>query len=258
MSIEFSNTTTKRGLVQMYEKEIGANYGDVSGNSEALAEFTVRVNNTLDNYLLLWASSAGTWQGDDTNHETGGSKTYPIITANIVSGQRDYPFTVDDNSIQITDISKVLILQSATETNYVEIFPVDELNTNLSEILINTTTGTPRQYGKLSNGIFLDAIPNYSVSAGIKMIVNREGSSFLTTDTTKTPGVPTYHEYFYLKPAFEKASILGSSNLTSLEKKVIDLEGSERLRITGKIKEFFSQRERDIRHIMTNKKINYI
>jgi len=253
VSIAFSNTTTKRGLVQLFEKEIGANYGDVSGNSDALAEFISRANNAIDSYLLLWASSAGTWQGDDINHSS-----YPIITANISSGQRDYPFDEDEDDNKIIDVSKVLILPSATATQYVEIDPIDELKTSLSDILVNSTTGTPTKYGKLSNGIFLDPVPSYSVAAGIKMIVNREGSYFTTNDTTKVPGVPVYHEYFYLKPAYEVASIKGLSNLKELEKKVIDLEGSERLGVTGKIKEFFGQRERDVRKIMTHKRIYYI
>jgi hypothetical protein len=234
----FSDTTNKNGLVQFYEKEIGANYGDVSGNAELLAEFTARVNKTLDNYLLLWSSSAGTWQGDDQNFTN-----YPIITANIVSGQRDYSFTVDDNSNRITDVSKVLILPSATATEYVPITPIDELTTG--EILTNTNTGIPRQYGKLSNAIFLDVIPNYSKSAGIKMVVNREGSYATVSDTTKIMGVPVYHEYFYLRPAYEIASIKGLSNLAELRNKVMELEGDEKNRITGKIQEFFSTREKD-------------
>jgi hypothetical protein len=240
MSIQFSNTSTKRGLVQKYEKAIGANYGDVTG--DALLEFTAAANDALDNYLLLWAKCAGTWQGDDMNHTN-----YPVLTANIVSGQRDYPFTSDDGSNRITDVSKVLILPSATATQYVEISPIDELDTVKSEILVNTLTGIPRQYGKLSNSIFLDRIPNYSVSNGIKMIVNREGSYFTSADTTKVAGVPAYHEYFYLKPAMEYAMNHGQSNYTTLKERVEELEGDEARRINGKIQEFFGSRERDVR-----------
>lgn len=253
MSIAFSQTSSPyRGAVQLYEKAILANYGDVSGNSELLGQFTTWANLALDNYHLLWASAAGTWQGDDQNFTN-----YPIVTANIVSGQRDYQIT-NDGTNRIVDVSAVLILSSSTATEYELLPPIDELIYPKSEILINTTTGRPFQYGKLSNAIFLDPVPNYSVNNGIKMVVNREGSYFLTTDTTKIPGVPAYHEYFYLKPAYEYARIHGLSNLAELEKAVIDLEGSERLRITGKIKEFFSQRERDVRKIMTHKKPFYI
>lgn len=254
MGIQFSQTTSPyKGLVQFYEKEIGANYGDVSGNAEKLGEFVARVNKAIDDYMLIWALSAGTWQGDDINHDS-----YPIVTANIVSGQRDYTFTSDEDGNRITDISQVLILKSATDTNYELIYPIDELKYPMSEILLSSNSGTPYQYGKLSNGIFLDPIPSYSATSGIKMVVNREGSYFTISDTTKVPGLPAYHEYLYLKPAYEHARINSLVNTSQLEKAVIDLEGSERLGVTGKIKEFFSHREKDVRKAIVPKRINYI
>ncbi len=237
----------------MYEREIGANYGDISGNPDKLLEFIARANIALDNYLLIWAKNAGPWQADDINH-----LDFQIITKNIVSGTRDYTFTVDENLNRIFDVSKVLILPSATATQYEEITPVDELNTSISEILLNTNTGRPTQYGKMANAILLGTIPNYSVNNGLKMVVGREGSYLSAEDDTKTIGVPVYHEYFYKKPAFEVAKINGSANLKELEKDVIDLEGSERLGVTGKIADFFAGRERDVRKIMTPKRINFI
>jgi len=253
MSLQVNNTVTKRALVQLFEKEVGFNYGDVSGNSEKLSEFIAQVCLALDNYLLIWAKNSGTWQGDDMNHTD-----FQIITTSIISGQRDYSFTSDANSNRIIDVSKVLILPSATATQYVEISPVDELKVSVTDILTSSNTGTPTQYGKLSNSVLLDSIPNYSVSAGIKMVVNREGSYPTTASTTTVIGVPVYHEYFYKKPAYEYAKIHNLTNLRELEKDVIDLEGSERLGITGKIADFFSLRERDVRKRMTFKKINYI
>lgn len=251
--IQFSDTSTKRGLVQKYEKALGFAYGTVSGNSDLLAEFTANVNDALDDYLLIWAKTAGTWQGDDINFTN-----YPIITTNIVSGQRDYPFTTDGGSNRIVDVQKVLIYSSGTATIYEEIDPIDELKTTFSEILTHTTQGKPYQYGKLANAIFLDPVPNYSATSGLKMIVNREGSYFTTTDTTKIPGVPAFHQYFYLKPAWIKAKQLSLAVAVQYEKDVVDLEGNERLGIMGKIQDFFGYRERDVRKIMTTKKILYI
>ena len=252
MSIQTSNTTTKRGLVQLFEREIGLKYGDVSANSNRLLEFIADANNAIDNYLLLWATSAGTWQGDDINHND-----FQIITMNLVSGQRDYTFTVDEDGNRIVDVSAVLILPSATATEYRKLPPVDELKTDLSEILLNTNSGTPEQYGKIGNGVLLDKIPNYNATNGLKMVVNREGSYLTTSDTTKIVGVPAHHEYFYLRPALDYARRNSLSNIREIEKAVLDLEGSERLRITGKIQEFFSRRERDVVHALTPERIVY-
>jgi hypothetical protein len=251
--LQVSNTTTKNGIVQFYEKELGFRYGDVSGNSELLAEFIARSNMALDNYLLLWAKSAGTWQGDDINHSD-----FQIISTTIESGKRDYVFTTDENNNRIFDVSKVLIKTSATATEYTPISPVDELNTDINGILTDSTTGTPSRYAKLGNSILFDVIPDYTVSKGIKIVINRAGSYFTTSDTTKVIGVPVYPEYMYLKPAYEYARINNHANLAQLEKEIIDLEGSERLRIKGKIQEFFGSRERDVKKQITNKKILYI
>ncbi len=248
MSLKFNSTSTPYGLVQLYELEIGANLGDVSGNAEALAIFTARANIAKQKYLYLWATAAGRFEADDQNH-TG----YPIETGNIVSGQRDYVFDTDAGGYKISDISKVLILPSATATQYVEIPQVDEKRDGMSEILINDNTGTPYQYGLLSNGIFLDRIPNYSISNGIKIIVEREGTQYTTASTTTTTGLPAYEEYLYKHPALEEAKIKGLSNKNDLIKDVMDLEGDEANRITGKIKSFFGRRNQDERNIMTTK-----
>jgi len=253
MSIKFSDTTTKKGLVQFYEKEIGASYGYVSGNTERLAEFTARVNNAIDNYLLIWSKVANKWGGEDINHSK-----YPVITLDIQSGKRDYTFDKDEQDNKIQDILKVLILESATDTEYQGIEPIDETDESISEILVNSNTGTPTQYGKMANGILLDPIPNYNATDGIKAVVLREGSYFVTTDTDKVPGVPFFHEYFYLKPAYEKARIDGLGNLSQLEKAIVDLEGNERLGVTGNIEKMLSTRSKDERRIMTHKKIQYI
>jgi hypothetical protein len=253
MSLAVSNTTTKRGLVQFYEKEIGANYGDISGNADKLAEFIARANVALDNYLLIWAKNAGTWQADDLNQTD-----FQATTLNLVSGTREYAVTADANSNKIVEIMKVLILPSATATAYQEINPIDELDTNSNDILLNTTQGIPTQYGKAGKYLLLDAIPNYSATNGIKVVVGREGSYVTTADTTKVIGVPAFHEYFYLKPAYEYARINNLAILPSLEKAIVDLEGNERLGITGKIAEFFSKREKDVRKVMKPNITNFI
>lgn len=253
MSIKTSDTTTKNGLVQFYEKEIGANYGDVSGNANKLAEFIARANTTLDKYLMMWAMNSHSWQGDDINHSD-----FNIVTATLTSGQRDYSFTTDETGNRIFDVTKVLFLPSTTATNYDELQEIDELRTSVSDILVNTVQGVPYQYGKLGSSILIDPIPNYTVASGIKMVISREGSYFATTDTTKVVGVPSFHEYFYLRPAYEYARIHGLSNLKELEKAVIDLEGSERLGVMGKIPAFFKYREKDFKKGLHLKKIKYI
>ena len=241
-------------MAQHFEEEIGANPGDITGNTAKLKMFTALVNAALDSFWNIAITASGTWQLDDSNHTD-----YPIITTNLVASQRDYSFTTDGSSNLILDIYRVFILSSATDTRYEEISPVDAQSnietTGFTDGL--NTEGTPYHYDKTANGIFLDPIPSYNATNGLKLYINREVSYFTTADTTKKPGVPgILHAYFYLKPAAQYARRRNLANFPNLEREVIKYEGVNGR--GGLIRNHFANRARDERHIMTPKKILYI
>lgn len=265
MSIQFSDTSTYNGLAQLYEKELGFPRGFVTGDTDRFKEFTVDVNLSLTNYNLIALKSSGTWQFDDTStYESDGVtlRKYPIIKANLVSGQRDYTFSTDQQGNLILDIYKVMILPSATSTIFQDVDPIDvQSSRGDSNDIASERNGqsAPFQYEKTGNGILLDPIPNYTAASGLKIYINREPSYFSYSDTTKKPGIPTYHEYLFLKPALDYAQrnsltlaggILRGGIRTGLVSKVYEIEQL--------IIEYFSQRERDVRHVMSGKKILYI
>lgn len=227
--IQFNDTTNLRGLVQLYEKECGYNYGDVSGNTTLLKQFTADVNNALDTYFSIAIRSAGTWELDDSNHGD-----YAVIYTTLTAGRRDYSFLTDASGNAVLDIYKVLVLPSATATQYEEIYPVDEnQRENLSIINEDGSVGSPLKYAKRSNAIHFDVEPNYTVARGIKVLINRTSSYFTYTDTTEKAGYPYHHEYFYLKPAYIRArGPLQLPNKNDLEKEILKLEGNP---ITGQV-----------------------
>lgn len=240
MSIQFNDTTTYKGLVQLFEKEVGFNRGDVSGNTDRLKEFTADTNIAWDDFLSIAFGPDGTWQLDDSNHTD-----YPFITTNLVSGQRDYTFTVDSSSNIILDIFRVMVKTSSTG-DYQEIDPVDQNTPNyLSNE--NTTsfidgrnqTGVPTRYDKIANGIQLDLIPSYNATAGLKVFINREPSYFNYEDIIKKPGVSgNLHKWFYIKPAHDYARRHTLPQLPRLELEVAKLENI--------IKNSFRRRQRDV------------
>lgn len=240
MSIQFNDTSTYKGLVQLYEKEVGFNRGDVSGNTDRLKEFTADVNVAWDDFLSIAFGPDGTWQLDDSNHTD-----YPFITTNLVSGQRDYTFTVDGSSNIILDIYRVMCKTSATG-NYQEIYPVDQstpdyLNSESTSTFIDgrSQTGSPTRYDKIANGIQLDLIPSYNATAGLKVFINREPSYFAYTDATKKPGVSgNLHKWFFIKPAYDYARRHTLAQLPRLELEVAKFENV--------IKDSFRRRQRDI------------
>lgn len=246
MSLQFSNTTTKKGIIQTIERRLfGAeNYGYISGNSTRLAGFTAEVNLALDKALSIIFKADGRWQFDDANHPD-----YPILTANLIAGQRDYPFTTDSDGNVILDIFKVLVKLNDADGSYVEIDAVDVQSQKDTEGFTDgqNMQAVPYRYDKTANGIFLDPIPSYSMDNGLKLYVNREGSYFATSDTTKMPGFAgTYHEYLALVPAYNYARDNSLPNLAMIERDMLDME--------RQIAAYYARRARDEKHVLRGKR----
>lgn len=258
MSIQYNDTSTYRGLLQLIAKRLGLPRTYFTEDADRKKEITAEINQTVDDYTALAIRSSGKAQFDDSNH----TEDYPIIFINLVSGQRDYALTTDENGNLILEFYRVFARESVTSPYY-ELTPVDVQSDRegiISKLADGLNTqGTPYQYDKTANGIFVDPVPTSDVTNGIKIYINREGSYFTTSDTDKKPGVPgLHHQYFVDKPAYNYAiaNLLEAKN--DLEKAVVDWEGSERLRVTGKIQEYFSKRSKDERPFMSGRKINFI
>lgn len=228
--------------MQLYERELGFDAATISGNTTKLKDFTADVNLAFDDYVGIAIRSSGTWQFDDSNQTD-----YQIITTNLVSGQRSYVFTTDESGNLILDIQKVLI--ASDDGKYHEISAVDQQGDDTAGFWDgNNATGTPTRYDKTANGIFLDPIPGYNETNGLKIYINREASYFVSTDDTKKPGVPgIHHEYFYLKPAFVYARRKNLAVFPRLRDEIMKWEGDDSQNIKGKIATYFSERPRDER-----------
>ena len=165
--------------------------------SYPVADKTADENLAIDRVFDIIFQNSGKWQFDDSNHTD-----YPFIMTTLVSGQRDYTFTTDEQGNLILDIYKVMIKKGTASTDYyTEIYPIDQQSDDYTQGFWSgqNTTGIPNRYDKTANGIFLDCIPNYTVATGLKVFINREGSYFTTSDTTKTPGFAgLFHEYIAL------------------------------------------------------------
>lgn len=235
MSLVFSDTSNKKGIIQKIERLIKLGDGAISGDTTLLKEFTSDINLALDAVFGIIFSVGGTWQFDDSNHTD-----YPIIKTDLVSGQRDYGFTVDENINLVLDIYRVLVKDS--NGIYQELEPVDAQSSEDVAGFYDgqELTGTPTKYDKTANGIFLDKIPSYNSDDGLKIYINREASYFATSDTTKKPGFAgLFHEYLALRPAYEYAFINSLSNTNKIQEEMLRFEAS--------IKDYYGKRERDIR-----------
>lgn len=234
MSLVFSDTTNRRGLVQLIDDLAGTD-----SNIYSIEEKTRDINLALDRALALIFQVGGTWNFDDSNHAD-----YPIISTNIVAGQRDYSFTVDEDQNLILDIHKVMIADE--NGNFRQMWPSDvssgQSPTGFYDGL--NTRGQPNTYDKLSNAFFLDPIPNYSYTNGLKVYVSREGSYFAKTDTTKKPGIAgLFHEYLALRPAYQFCFRNNLKKAPTLKAEMIEMENA--------MMEHYKAREKDVQKAIT-------
>lgn len=228
--MKFSDTSTKLGLIQDYEKKIGASYGDVSGDSEALYEATARINRAQDRFHYLAMSADGRWQFADDND----TELY-IATANMVSNQRDYTF-----SLEHLEIEKVLIKDSGGTWALLD--SIDQNDPEAKTYLENNSsnTGTPTKYDKRGSSLIFDKTPNYSLSNAIKVYFKKGPNYYVYTDTTKVPGFASiFHGYLSLHAATHHALEKG----LSVAKNLFDLLQIEEQSIQA----FYSKRNRDER-----------
>lgn len=191
--------------------------------------------------LLFGEGAGGTWQLDDSNHTD-----YPIITTDLVASQRDYAFTTDENGNVILDIYKVQVM--GQDNIYRDLIPVDQqgFDRNLPSTFTDgqNATGTPTHYDKTGNGIFLDLIPSYSKTNGLRIFINREASYYTSSDTTKKLGFTgIYSEYIILYASYQYARENSLNNREALKRDMQEIE--------EKIKKHAGVRQRDVVRRMT-------
>lgn len=185
----FSDTTNKNGMIQRFEWWTRMKDGDVTG--VLLQQVTAAINDGFDSIIPFLLSYSDRIRWDDFNHTDR-----PIGTIDIVSGQPDYTVSEDDNGLDILNLTRVRILNSASATDYTDlrrmfindIRAADAMSPNPS------FSGIPSHFLEVGNSIFLYPNPNYAATAGVKLFFERQQSYFVSTDTTKEIGIPrTFH-----------------------------------------------------------------
>lgn len=235
MSLTFTQT------ISLIDTEVSTN-----STSYPLATKVLDINVALDDAIDIAIKNCGTGQFDDTNHTN-----YPTITTDLNSGQRDYTYTQDGSANLVLDIYKVMV---AGEDGVLFEIPQVDMQSEKYPTFYNgqNLTGIPSCYDRTGNGIIFDVIPNYTITDGVKMFINREGSYFTISDTTKKSGLDgRLHEYLVVSPAYKYACRKSLDNMKELEKRKLILE--------DKIKQVYSRKDRDVRKILSSKssKINF-
>lgn len=250
MSLIFSNPTLKSGIVERLRRKVGV---DTNPDAYPIEEIVSDVNAAQDSALSIILAAGGKWQFDDSNQTD-----LPIISTDLVSGQREYTFLTDKNANLILDIFKILIADQYGF--YRESKRVDPKSEKGAENFWNglNVQGIPYRHALTGNGILVDPIPNFTSNGlatghyGIKAYVNRESIYFNAADTIKMPGIAgILHEYYVLHPAYAYASrndleiaggVLRNGSITGLLREVAGME--------TKIENYYGTRGKDERIAM--------
>ena len=223
-------------IVTLIEENTGTQ--STTTSSYPLASKTRDINNAYANYFLIGAQTEGRWQLDDTNHPK-----YPIITTALTANQQDYTFTTDEQGNQILDIYRVEIVDSTGLA--IELSPIDQFDIKgqaLTEFMKDAAT--PLFYDKTANGIVLYPEPNYTNAAGLKIYYNRTPDYFLSTDTTKKPGIPdVFHEYLALRPSYQYCLRKGLPQTANIKQDMLLMEEG--------IRAYYNSRSKDEKKVMS-------
>jgi len=209
---------------------------------------TLDINLALNDYFILANSASGNWRPADDTNQTD----YPIVYADIVSSQQDYSFTTDENGNQILDIYKIRI-KDATSGLWTTLNQINQ-NTISDGQLDTSVSGIPSDYYLTANGIFLVQKPNFTLTDGLEIWINRSPIYFTAADVatgTKKPGIYwMHHPYLALKPSYLYCLQKGLPQTNNYR---ADLEVME-----TSIKKYYRDRNKDFTPVITSETINSI
>ena len=224
---KFSNTTDRDGLIELIERD--TNTQSTTSSSYSLKVKTNDVNEALSHFFLLAIKAGGRFQVDDTNQVD-----LPVITTDLVASQDNYTFLVDSSTPanQILDVRKVRIKDS--NGNWKTLTQVDRETFDINSY---TSESLPEYFDLTGNSIILYPTPNYNSTNGLEFYISRTPSYFVSTDTTKEPGIPKlFHSYLHFRPSYIYAMIKGLPQAKWLQVEVEKMENA--------ITEYYSRRNR--------------
>src|SRR3990167_9995785 len=129
--MQLSNITDQSGLIERVEFLTRQPYGS-SGNT--LRTIINNINRAFEKIMPLLLAYNDQIRWDDLNHTDA-----PIGRVNLVASQNDYKITVDDNSLDILNITHVRVLPSSGATVYNELARIDANDPRVTEILSPAT-----------------------------------------------------------------------------------------------------------------------
>lgn len=219
--------------------------GDATSTSLPDATFLIYFNAAYEDVVGQILLRDGTWQFDDRNYTDR-----PVGRTNLVASQRDYSF---DSSVLLIEEADVL----DNSGNWQKLIPIDK--TQYSEPLdeIYEVAGLPEYYDKEGDSLLLYPAPasgSVTLTNGLRVHFQRTASIFTSaelTTGTKLPGIVLpWHSLLAYKAVLPYCLTYKKDRIPVILREIDRMEKS--------IHEFYGQREKDKRKVMSNAGISHI
>lgn len=228
--MQFSNTTTKAGIIQEIERltDVGQTY--ISGDATRLAEMTATINRINHRVWHTIFMATGNWKYDD-----GNQTNLPKATANLVSGQIAYALPTDLLTVERVEIKD-------ENGDWYRLTPLMEEKIPGAIDEFQETDSRPIYYTLVNGTINLYPASDFSQDDSLKIYFSRDSVDFAVSDTTKSPGFASpYHEIIPIKASIEWYKVKQPNSPT------LPILVQDDLKLEQNIKEFYSKRYKDYR-----------
>lgn len=223
--MDFNNSSTEEGLIQEINRICNA-----SDATYSLKAKTARINMALDRFFTLAFRADGRWSFDDMNQTAP-----PIQSINLVANQSRYE--LDDFASEIINVLRVEIKDENGNGVLLRPLSLEEIREDYDEFW--ETAGTPVGYLKIGEFIDLKPAPSYSSTSGLTLYFERNKDPFVSTDTTKDPGIPSvFHGYLARHASLPFLIEKGKPQANAIKQLVMEDEAA--------ITEHFAHRDKDV------------
>lgn len=191
--------------------------------------------NRANRAIWTWIHEAyGGWQYDDKNN----TSDFPTAKSDLVSGQTDYSIPTEANTVIGVEVKNTSGVWERLQQ-----LTVEQIQDHQAEAEFNKTASQPRWYRPIGNSIKIYPASNYSQTASIRVIYDRETNSFLPTDTTKTPGFDSvFHEAVAIGGGAYFSSYKTIAQMASLQGQWLDYERRIKEHYSSRFKQLFPPR----------------
>lgn len=178
MSLAFSDTTAKLGIIQSCENYTNLGDAGISGNATYLKEFTRYINESGSRVWSMIFSAYGGWQYEDANQTN-----LPAASDTLTSGQTSYALpsgSLTVRGIEVKDTGGV----------WRKLNPITEEQIRDRQAMgeFYKTAATPLFYQMIGQTVRIFPAANWTQSESFKVFFDRGSVAFTSTDTTATPG----------------------------------------------------------------------